>query len=453
MSTTAVVADTITVDNSGEEDYTSIQQAVNNSNDGDTILVNKGVYVENVDVDKKLTIISKSGNPEDTIIQALNPNDHVFHVTANNVTIKGFGLNASSESGIYLDGVQYNTIANNHLWANGIGIHLWHANNNILINNTASNNSWAGIRLSPNDSNLASNNTLVNNTMVNNLYNFVIDTGYVNQSMQNDIDTTNTVNGKPIYYFVNASNVTLNSSSNAGAIYCINCQNISIRDQIIQNGQGIYLHNTSSLKLDGNIVSNNIFGIFLDNSNNNNVLNNIAINNGVGIAIVSSTNSNLSNNVANSNGVGFNVLDSDNTELNNNTANFNEATGIDLGSSIKNELNGNIANYNYYVDGIKFSNCSDNLLNNNVANSNRFMGIDLGRSSNNTLIDNIANSNNFIGINLVNSKNNTLIDNTAHSNEKCDFFRLPNSNNTTLKNNTSSSDPDYLSDNSSNYTP
>ena len=433
INANVVAADTITVGNSGNENYTSIQQAVNKSVDGDTILVNKGVYVENIDINKKLTIISKSGNPEDTIVQALNPDDHVFHVTANNVTIKGFGLiNSNSGSGIYLDGVQYNTIANNHLRANGIGIHLWNANNNILINNTASDNSWAGIRLSPNDSELASNNTLINNTMVNNTYNFAIDSVYLNASMQNNIDTTNTVNGKPIYYLVNVSNVTLNSASNAGAIYCINCQNISIKDQVLQNNiQSIFLHNTSDSRYDSNILSNNYVGINLVNSDNNTGLNNVAVNNIVGIAIVASTDNYLSNNVANFNGIGFEVHESTNTELNNNTANFNKDNGITLSSSIKNEVTGNIANHN--SDGIKLFNCSNSLLNNNIANSNRYAGIDLGSSKDNILTDNIANSNREHGFELTGSDNNTLRGNIGNS----DMDHLPDdSPNRTSKNET-----------------
>jgi parallel beta-helix repeat protein len=431
INANVVAADTITVGNSGNENYTSIQQAVNNSVDGDTILVNKGTYIENVDIDKKLAVISKSGNPEDTIIQAFHPYDHVLHVTANNVTIKGFGLrNSSSTSGIYLDNVQYNTIANNHLQANGIGIHLWNAaRNNILINNTASDNNWAGIRLTPDDSELASNNTLINNTMVNNTYNFEIYTGYENASMQNNIDITNTVNGKPIYYLVNVSNITLNSTSNAGAIYCINCQNMTIKDQVLQNNSlSIALFNTSNSRFNSNILSNNIYGIFLDNSNNNSGLNNIAINNGIGIVISSSTNNNLSNNVANSNGNGFDILDSDNTELNNNTANNNKANGIALSSSTKNQLSGNIANYNLY--GITFYNCSDNLLNNNIANSNEYAGIDLG-GSNNTLINNIANSNRRYDFEFARSNNNTLRGNIGNS----DVDHLPvDSSNRTSKN-------------------
>ena len=419
INTNIVAADTITVDNSGDENCTSIQQAVNKSADGDIILVNKGVYIENIDVDKKLIIISKSGNPEDTIVQALNSNDHVFHITANNVTIKGFGLkNSSSGNGIYLDGVQYNTIENNHLRANEIGIHLWHASNNILINNTASENKWAGIRLFSNDSEFTSNNTLVNNTMFNNTYNFVIDIAYKNASMQNNIiDTTNTVNGKPIYYLINLSNVILNSSSNAGAIYCINCQNISIKDQVLLNNfHGIYLLNTTNSKFDNNILSNNYFGIFLMNSNNNRGLNNIAINNIVGIEIVASTDNYLSNNVANSNsGNGLDIQKSTNTELNNNTANFNKDNGIALSSSIQNKINGNIANYNCYGDGIKLFNCSNSLLNNNIANSNRYGGIDLGSSKDNILTENIANSNRKHGFEIAGSNNNTLRGNIGNS--------------------------------------
>ncbi|HIH93145.1 TPA: hypothetical protein HA338_03580 [Methanosarcina acetivorans] len=427
----------ITVDSGGEGDYTSIQQAVINSNNGDIILVNTGTYIENVDVDKKLTITSKSGNPEDTIVQALSPGDHIFHVTANNVTIKGFSLiNSSSGSGIYLDSVQYNTIANNHLQANEIGIHLWNANNNMLINNTASDNNWAGIRLSPNDSELASNNTLINNTMVNNTYNFAIDTMYLNASMQNNIDTTNTVNGKPIYYLVNVSNVTLNSASNAGAIYCINCQNISIKDQVLKNNiQSIFLHNTSDSRYDSNILSNNYFGIVLVNSDNNTGLNNIAVNNIVGIAIVASTDNYLNNNVANFNGQGFEIQDSDNTELNNNTANNNKDNGIALSSSIKNEVTGNIANHN--SDGIKLFNCSNSLLNNNIANSNRYAGIDLGGSRDNILTDNIANSNRKHGFELAGSDNNTLRGNIGNS----DMDHLPDdSPNRTSKNETKNQD-------------
>jgi hypothetical protein len=46
----------------------------------------------------------------------------------------------------------------------------------------------------------------------------------------NDIDTSNLVDGKPIYYLVSASGTVIDSSSNAGTVYCINCDNVTIKD-------------------------------------------------------------------------------------------------------------------------------------------------------------------------------------------------------------------------------
>ncbi|MBP8945484.1 MAG: DUF2341 domain-containing protein, partial [Paludibacteraceae bacterium] len=76
---------------------TSIQTAIDAASTGDTIIVGSsgtehgnGVYTENVNVTKSLTIKSESGYATTTVI-ATNANDHVFEVTANNVTIGGEG--------------------------------------------------------------------------------------------------------------------------------------------------------------------------------------------------------------------------------------------------------------------------------------------------------------------------------------------------------------------------
>jgi len=139
---------------------------VNNSVDGDTILVNRGVYVENVVVDKKLEIISMSGNLEDTSVQTLNPGDHVFHVTANSVTIKGFGLrSASSRSGIYLDNVQHNIIANSNTQYGfeRSGIYLDNVQHNIIANS----NTQYGFELAASNNNTLKGN--IGNSDTNNL--------------------------------------------------------------------------------------------------------------------------------------------------------------------------------------------------------------------------------------------------------------------------------------------
>ena len=46
----------------------------------------------------------------------------------------------------------------------------------------------------------------------------------------NHIDKSNLVDGRPLYYIKNASDITYDSSSNAGTFYCISCINVTIKN-------------------------------------------------------------------------------------------------------------------------------------------------------------------------------------------------------------------------------
>lgn len=74
-------AATITVNASGGADYTRIQDAVNAGSNGDTIMVAAGVYNENVFVNKSVSLVGAGA--EVTVVNASNPEDHVFNITAN----------------------------------------------------------------------------------------------------------------------------------------------------------------------------------------------------------------------------------------------------------------------------------------------------------------------------------------------------------------------------------
>ncbi|MFN3528181.1 MAG: nitrous oxide reductase family maturation protein NosD, partial [Candidatus Altarchaeaceae archaeon] len=85
----------------------------------------------------------------------------------------------------------------------GYGIYLYGKQNN-TIRNCIITNFYRGIYLSS-----SSNNTLINNTMNNNRYNFYISGEEISHYYQ-DIDTSNTVNGKPVYYWTNEKNAPNN---------------------------------------------------------------------------------------------------------------------------------------------------------------------------------------------------------------------------------------------------
>lgn len=210
----------------------SIQAAVNAADPGDTIIVRDGTYTENVDVNKQLIIRSENG-PANCVIRAVNPNDHVFEVTADNVTINGFtvtGATGRSMAGIYLGGgVEYATISNNSISGNhrgvilsysdnntlsannitssdistdggmypGIGIVLDHSNANSILDNTISFNNCMGI-----DFYFSAFNRILRNEISNNFAGI-----YMNRGSNNTISANNVTSNEQCLSFEGAGNV------------------------------------------------------------------------------------------------------------------------------------------------------------------------------------------------------------------------------------------------------
>ncbi|WMW25032.1 NosD domain-containing protein [Methanolobus sediminis] len=261
--------DFITVDDDDDNnaDYNSIQDAVNNASDKDTIVVFPGTYSENIDVNKELRIVSASGDPDDTIVQALNPDGHVFHVTADNVTVSGFNVSVatgSGKAGIYLDNVENNNISYNVLSNNSIGIYLVSCSNNTLADNTATNNDY-GIHLSSSGNNMLTNNTAE--------YNDIYGIHLVSSG-------NNTLNGN-----------TAEHNNNYGIHLVYSSNNMLTGNNAVDNdGHGIYLQSSSNNTLTGNNVADNNYGIWMIYSSKNTLNYNNIAHNDLGIRISASVN-------------------------------------------------------------------------------------------------------------------------------------------------------------------
>lgn len=155
-----------TVKTDGSGDFSSISEAINTSRPRDSIIVYPGTYRENVDVPWSLSLSSASGKSEDTIIEAENPWDPVFHVTANYVNISGFGINGSSRAGVYLESAGACVLTDNKVSGCSQGVLLEESFNSTVTGNNISNNA-EGLKLTDSFLNAIFENEFDNGINVN----------------------------------------------------------------------------------------------------------------------------------------------------------------------------------------------------------------------------------------------------------------------------------------------
>ena len=136
---------TIIVDASGGGDYTCIQWAIDNASDGDSIIVENGIYNENVIVNKRVELTGLDN--EKTIIDA-GGNGNGIVVTIDNVHISGFNITncGYAYSGIKVYSCTNVTIDDNRVNRNsGYGISISGGDNITVSNNNCVLNTRAGI--------------------------------------------------------------------------------------------------------------------------------------------------------------------------------------------------------------------------------------------------------------------------------------------------------------------
>lgn len=144
-------------------DFHTIQEAINSNNvtENDIIFVYEGTYLENVVINKSVTLIGE--NRDSTVVDG-GGIDSVVSITVNNVIVNGFTMKNSGmspyDNGISVERSSGSVISRNRITNNNDGIGLHYSNNNVISNNIISSNNFDGIGLYSSSSNVISGNTL-----------------------------------------------------------------------------------------------------------------------------------------------------------------------------------------------------------------------------------------------------------------------------------------------------
>jgi len=310
-----------------------------------------------------------------------------------NVTIRNTSI-SNFYSGIDLYHAYCCTLSGNNITATErYGIQLRVSSNNNISENNIVGNDDTGLHLFQ-----SGNNVLINNNMTGNKHNFDVYGAYI-PGFSNDIDTSNTVNGKPIYYWINKQDMS--APLDAGYLALIDCENITVKNLNIEsNGQGILLAFTSNSTITRNNLTSNFHGIWLRSSTHNFIFkNNIAYNNYDGIHLLRSSNNTVfENNITNNTygGVAIESYSSSNRIRENNIVNSEN------GITIRDHSNHNHISGNHMADhntGIKLIYSANNTLSGNNIISNRFCFL-IWESSNNSIYHNNFMDNTEQGLSL-----------------------------------------------------
>ena len=179
---------TIYVGGSGPNNYTSIQSAINDAVDGDTVFVYSGFYYERIFINVSINLIGEDRNS--TIIESddHSPKIDTVCIYVNDVNIQGFKIQNSSRCGIYLASNNV-TIADNIFWNNAHGIHTYLPNQYVEISNNIMSENYCGIYCVS-----CKNDIIFENKITKNSYGIIISSSSNNQFLYNDI-SSNTKNG------------------------------------------------------------------------------------------------------------------------------------------------------------------------------------------------------------------------------------------------------------------
>lgn len=129
------------------EDFTTIQQAINDAENGSTVNIPAGTYYERITINKTISLVGE--NVSTTVIDGQSAGT-VVEVSSDGVSISGFTIRYSgwgwTNNGIYVHYADNCTIKGNVLFMNCHNIRLNYSRGSRVVGNTVEGNGY-GIRL------------------------------------------------------------------------------------------------------------------------------------------------------------------------------------------------------------------------------------------------------------------------------------------------------------------
>jgi parallel beta-helix repeat protein len=239
----------------------------------------------------------------------------------------------------------FNELTETNFLSSG-SINLESCEGNVISSNTIVNS--GGIFLAT-----SSNNVLRNNRVESADIGFEVSCSPQPKlsSFINDIDTSNTINGKKIYYLINKSDLSINPSTypNIGYLALVNCTRMIVENTHF-NTQGILLAWTTDSQITNSNISNNYGdGVILNYASNNKITKNIInANSGAGIRLSYSNQNLVSGNHITRNQIGIYLL----LSAGNNTIAENNIADQDIGISFHTSSS-NLVYHNNFVNNTK----------------------------------------------------------------------------------------------------
>ncbi|MCG2827222.1 MAG: right-handed parallel beta-helix repeat-containing protein [Thermoplasmatales archaeon] len=229
---------------------------------------------------------------------------------------------------IYFYNVSNGKVENCEIYKGWDGIRLVSSSNGNQITNCTFYNNCHAIELVGSPNNIVIGNTFTNDGIV------------MGRSLDDCVQTieNNTVNGKPLYYFLNENGKMLDSID-VGELILVNCTNFDIRGlEISHTDVGIeFLYSSNNNITRCTIHNNSHYAIELRWSSNNQITNCATYNNFCGINLDGSSNNRVSNCDIYNNYWGIEFSSSSNTNITNCDI-YSNYCGIYLGCSSNNAI-------------------------------------------------------------------------------------------------------------------